>query len=527
MRITLSIMVFSFLCLGMGRPVYASTQIEDTGDIRYAWHTFYGTSGLYDDGVALAVDANNNSYILGSSTHSWNGPAGQAPLHAHNADGNMDVFILKLNSAGDYQWHTFYGGLAAPLADTYNSTNDPYDIELDNLGNIYVLATSRNSWGTPLHAHSGFSDDGQGNLFVMKLSSSGSYLWQTFYEQMRSITSNGGRGLAVSGDGNVYLASTVKLPWHDTLLTPIHPYSGFGANESWNSNMMIIKLNSTGAYQWHTFFGTQTIDRDDYAFDIDVDTSENIYITGMGSDWGVPLHLHSGASDMIALKLNTSGTYQWHTYYGSSRVDRAAGITLDPSGSIYISGTGRPFLGPTGQTPLHAFSDDGNTPYNDDTFILKLTPEGGYAWHSWYGSAGQEQAIANKPLTDSLGNVYVIGKEGGVSHPYNASSWDGPTGQPPLRAFTTGSNNNYFILKLSGTGDYQWHMFFNSRSYGFDLALDSQLNLWMTSSSTETWNGPDGQAPLHALPGGAYVVKYNSENENPIEYQVFLPLVRQ
>ncbi len=506
-RICVAALALLILPPGVGAPGPARAQAENSASISYTWHTFYGTSGVYDDAVAVTVDAEGNSYVLGSSMLSWNGPAGQAPLHAHNPGSNMDVFILKLNSAGEYQWHTFFGGLAAPLTDTNNSTNDPYDIELDASGNIYAMGTSRNSWGAPLHAHSGLSDSLEGNLFVMKLSPSGTYQWHTFYEQMRSITSSGGRRLAVDGSGNVYVATTVKLPWQDTLLAPLHPYSGIPDGESWNSNMLILKLNTAGAYQWHTFYGTLALDRDDFALDIVVDATGNAYVTGTGTDWGTPLHANSGAGDIIVLKLNTNGVYQWHTYYGSDKVDEANGITVDRNGFIYLSGVGRPFLGPSGQGPLHAFSDAGETPYNDDTFVLKLTPAGGYVWHTWYGSSGQEMATANKPITDSQGNVYVVGREGYES--LGAASWNGPDGQAPLRPFTLGSNNNYFVLKLTGGGDYQWHMFFDSKSYGFDLALDSQDDLTMTSSSTTAWNGPDGQAPLHALSGSAYIVKYS------------------
>ena len=34
-------------------------------------------------------------------------PGGQSPLHPHS--GAEDVFVVKLDSGGAYQWHTFYG----------------------------------------------------------------------------------------------------------------------------------------------------------------------------------------------------------------------------------------------------------------------------------------------------------------------------------------------------------------------------------------------------------------------------------
>ncbi len=475
-------------------------------DASYTWHTFYGTASINDSAVAVAVDAEGNSYVLGTSYVSWNGPAGQAPLHAHNPGSNTDVFIMKLNSAGDYQWHTFYGGLAGAL-DTENIVNDGYAIKLDASGNIYVLGTSRHGWGSPLHAHSEISSTLQGNLFVMKLSPSGTYQWHTFYEQMRSQAGNGGRHLALDASGNVFVGTYVRVPWTDTTLSPLHPYSGFPEGASWNSNMLILKLSSAGVYQWHTYYGTPSTDADDIGADIAVDAEGNAYITGSGTSWGSPLHSNSGWSDIIVLKLNSSGAYQWHTYYGSDKVDEASGITVDRNGFIYVSGVGRPFPGPSGQQPLHAFTDNGETAYNDDTFILKLDPSGGYVWHTWYGSPGEENFYSNKPITDSKGNVYVIGAEGMESH--NASSWNGPDGQAPLRPYQVGSNNNFFVLKLTGAGVYVWHMFFTSAIGSFGLAMDAQDNLVMDGTSRTAWNGPAGEAPLHAYLGSAYVTRYS------------------
>ena len=33
----------------------------------------------------------------------------RAPLHAHSGGPAYDMFVLKLDTNGAYQWHTFYG----------------------------------------------------------------------------------------------------------------------------------------------------------------------------------------------------------------------------------------------------------------------------------------------------------------------------------------------------------------------------------------------------------------------------------
>jgi hypothetical protein len=75
--------------------------------------------------------------------------------------------------------------------------------------------------------------------------------------------------------------------------------------------MFVLKLNSSGAYQWHTFF------QPGRAKAIDV-TGSDVYVAGIAaSSWETPTHAFKpGGNSLVALKFNSAGDYQWHTYYG-------------------------------------------------------------------------------------------------------------------------------------------------------------------------------------------------------------------
>ena len=109
------------------------------------------------------------------------------------------------------------------------------------------------------------------------------------------------------------------------------------------------------AYAWHTFYGSSGTD---YGQGIAVDGSGNVYVTGYSlATWGFPLHPHSGGYDIFVLKLNSSGAYQWHTFYGSSGEDEGYGIAVDGSGNVYVTGDSQAtWNGPAGENPLHAYS---------------------------------------------------------------------------------------------------------------------------------------------------------------------------
>jgi hypothetical protein len=138
------------------------------------------------------------------------------------------------------------------------------------------------------------------------------YVWHTFYG---SGARDGAGAIAADGSGNIYIVGTSYATWQgDGGANPLHAYGG-GPND-----IVVTKLNSSGAYQWHTFYGAGG---DDRGHAIAVDGSGNVYVTGLSSstwqgDGGAnPLHAFSGGEyDIVVLKLNSDGDYQWHTFYG-------------------------------------------------------------------------------------------------------------------------------------------------------------------------------------------------------------------
>jgi hypothetical protein len=223
------------------------------------------------------VDKIGNAYVTGESGASWTGHNGETPLHSFS--GGTDIFVLKLNSAGAYQWHTFYG-------------SDGYDfgqgIGFDNSGNVYVLGHSRASWVGPV---------GQS------------------------------------------------------------PLNGYTGTPSTTYDVVVIKLDSGGAYQWHTFYGSGN-GYGDGGGSMVVDNADNIYITGFShASWGSPLHSFSGNDDILILKLNSSGAHQWHTFYGSTAYDYGSGIALDTGGDLYVTGySTASWKGDNNTDPMNAYA---------------------------------------------------------------------------------------------------------------------------------------------------------------------------
>jgi hypothetical protein len=475
----------------LGSPAYQAALAA--GPV-YDWHTFYGVSegslGMLD----LAVDADGNVYLAGSSTASWGNP-----LHAYS--GGQDILVVKLDSQGEYLWHTYFG--AAPNTEEAG-IDEGQGIAVDAAGNVYVTGYSDLTWqgpvdAEPLNAHAG---DGE-NMFVLKINSGGAYQWHTFFQP--------GRANAVALDSSgVYITGYASASWG----TPKHAFTG---------NLVVFKVDPSGEYQWHTYYGAMAppgLIESGNGLGVDTDRGM-VYMTGSSWDPWVgdgnvePLHPFSGASgeleEIVVLKLDTSGNYQWHTFYGArDQGDAGHGIAIDGQGNPYICGYSIMGWG----NPLHEHSTVGDVTEADFT-VLKLNPAGEYQWHTFYGSPGTD--LSGVLAVDSGGSVYITG--------FSSDPWLGDQNSGPEHAFV--GMGDIAVLKLNASGSYQWHTFYGSGGIdvGTAITLDSRRSVIIAGISRATWQGDGGISPINphsgAADGDGFVLKLNDQEPLPL----FLPLV--
>jgi hypothetical protein len=470
------------IALFLMSSVYSEVVIGAVLPSDYQWHTFYGQLTTGGDGIA--VDGSGNVYVTGfSGTTGWNGPNGQAPLHAYS--GISNIFVMKLDKNGAYKWHTFYGAFDTENEDGINVNC----IALDGSGNVYVTGTSVQAWNgpsgqAPLNAFSGTH-----SLFVLKLNSSGAYQWHTFYGSGRNGVA--GNALALDKTGNVYITGYSDSSWG----SPLHGLSGI------NMDIMVMKLNSSGAYQWHTYYGSTS---DDKGSGIAVDDDGYVYVSG-ASDYKwegmTALTPWPGSSTaLVVLKLDSNGAYQWHTFYGSHSGTIGRNLALDGSGNIYVTGyTGYDDWNNV-TAPLHGFVGD-----NNGVYVLKLTTGGAYLWHTFYSAETAEDRGFG--IAAVAGGVYVTG--------WSSATWGAPT--YPY----TGENGDeeIFMLSLDKDGAYQWNAFFGtdntSGDWGKSIALDSKGNVHVTGRSFDStgWNvGSHSPRNYPASFGPVFILKLGNQS---------------
>ena len=437
-------------------PCISVSSSSESSSQTYFAVTFGGTS--YDVGYGIAVDSSGNSYITGYFTGTVDFGGGDV-----TAAGSGDIFVLKLNSDGTFQWVKTYGGTLYDVG---------LGIAVDSSGNSYITGYFR---GTVDFGGGDVTAAGIYDIFVLKLNSSGTFQWVKTY----GGTSSDGDGIAVDSSGNSYITGFFR----GTV-----DFGGGDVTSAGSNDIFVLKLNSSGTFQWVKTYGGTSFD---YGYGIAVDSSGNSYITGYFEgtvDFGGGDVTAAGNKDIFILKLNSSGTFQWVKTYGSTSSDYGYGIAVDSSGNSYTTGT---FEG-----TVDFGGGDVTSAGGSDIFVLKLNSSGTFQWVKTFGGPAADYGYGI--AVDSSGNSYITG--------FFRGTVDFGGGD-----VTSAGSNDIFVLKLNSSGTFQWVKTYGGTSfdYGYGIAVDSSGNSYITGyfEGTVDFGGGDVTSA-----GGAdfFVLKLNS-----------------
>ena len=286
-----------------------------------AWGTYIGGTG--SDGInGCAIDASDNIYVSGR-TASSTAIATTGAQQASFGGGNNDVFLVKLNSAGQRQWGTYLGG----SADEVNT-----GCALDKDGNVYLTGYTFSTTSISTTGAHQVNLAGSRDAFLVKYNPQGVRLWGTYYG---GTGQDAGMGIAVDTAANmVYITGEAQST------------SGFtttGAHQTTKSGGMydafLAKFNANGQRQWGTYMGGSN---EDQGSSVTVDREGNIIISGNTlstnniATTGAYQATYNGNYDCYLIKFNTSGVRQWGTYYGGNSLEYAGFVKAAANGSLYL-----------------------------------------------------------------------------------------------------------------------------------------------------------------------------------------------
>src|SRR6185369_439006 len=92
------------------------------------WATLYGGTG--SDGISVMDIDNSGNLFVAGGTNSPDFPLqNTGTFFQGTVNGQLDIFILKFDNAGNRLWATLYGGVEWEVANS---------LCIDNGGNIYL-----------------------------------------------------------------------------------------------------------------------------------------------------------------------------------------------------------------------------------------------------------------------------------------------------------------------------------------------------------------------------------------------------
>ncbi|MFW9879475.1 MAG: SBBP repeat-containing protein [Candidatus Thorarchaeota archaeon] len=152
--------------------------------------------------------------------------------------------------------------------------------------------------------------------------------------------------------------------------------NSFGAGER---DLCLIKFNSSGV-EWNRTFGGNY---SDWGRSIELDSFDNIYITGYTGSYG------TGGYDIWLLKINSTGGAEWNYTWGGIYDDVGWDLALDSLNNAYVTGYTNSF----GEGDL-------------DMCLVKFNSSG-VVWN--YTCGGSNRNLGHAVTLDLLGNAYVVG----------------------------------------------------------------------------------------------------------------------
>jgi hypothetical protein len=346
-----------------------------------------------DNGNAVTMDGSGNAYVAGTTGGDLAGPS----------FGGSDFFLAKFDLSGNRPFTSQFG----------TSANDAaFAVAVDVAGNSYVAGSTSGDLDGLL-----INDPlvGETDFFLAKFGPTGNRL---FTRQLGTLVADEARGVAVDGNGNIYVTGTTSgnLAGLSAGGTDIF-LAKFDGN-SVNLNLLFIRQIGTSA--------------DDRAFAMAVDGAGNVYVTGstagdldgpgIGSD---PL---VGETDFFLARFDSTGNLLFTRQLGTLAADEARGVAVDGRGGIFVTGTtGQDLDGPLIGDPFVGGGDfflakfDGNSVNLNLLFTRQL------------GTQANDQAFA--VAVDGAGNAYVTGATGG-----------------DLTGLSSGGND-IFLAKFGPSGD--------------------------------------------------------------------------
>lgn len=438
----------------------------------------------HDESYSVTSDQNGNVYTTGH----FKGTADFDPgtgVYNLTSNGERDIFISKLDAAGNFVWARSIGG---------SLDDESYSIDVDNSGNVYITGGFQGTVDFDPGTGSQLLTASQKDIFICKLDNNGAYVWA------RNMGGPGSgslgntyvlKSLVVDAAQNVYYSGSFNQTVDFDPGPGVHNLTAVGGFD-----IYMAKLNASGNYVWAKNIGGAMDDESNF---ITLDNNA-LYLTGsfrgtadFDPGTGTSNLTAIGGEDIFVAKYDTAGNYAWARNMGGGAVNKSLCIAVNKQGTggaVYTTGY---FLGATDFDPgpgTATLTSAGSV----DAFVCKLDGMGNFIWAKNMGGAGSD--LGTYLVANANEDIYITGYFQGTA------DFDPNTG---VQNLVSAGGNDCFISVLNNAGQYVLAKSVGGTGsdFGSSIYTDFAGNIYTTGSYQNTADFDPGTGVFNLTSAGS------------------------
>ncbi|MEO0572165.1 MAG: Calx-beta domain-containing protein, partial [Bacteroidota bacterium] len=299
----------------------------------FMWAKSFGNQTNPAHIATIDIDSNSNIICVGAFREEADFDPSESTIFNLSSNGNEDIYILKLDSDGEFIWaKSLVGSAANDNANTIKIDND------DNIviGGEFLFTVDFNPDSLVSNTH---TSEGKHDYFLLKLDPDGNYIWSktaggSFSEQIKHITVDHNNKIYVSG----YIEETADIaPGSQVFELEVEGFY----------NVFIAKFEENGDFVWASNIdGPNMVESNGSSVAIDQDN--NVYFSGIFNKTvdidptlGIDNRDAIGTNDYFVIRLSENLEFEWAQTYGfiNGNVPRDAYIAdleFNSSGELFV-----------------------------------------------------------------------------------------------------------------------------------------------------------------------------------------------
>ena len=259
---------------------------------------------------------------------------------------------------------------------------------------------------------------GNGDLWFLRLSASGDLLMQKVYAGNQ--TDEGGDILQTTDGGYVITGYTMSD-------------DGDASGHHGGGDLWMIRLDQNGTMLWQKAMGGSKRDSGSSI----IQTSDGGFaMTGNSYSSDGDVTANHGSSDLWVLKTDAGGNLLWQKTFGGSKLDWGHSLVELPGGDLVVTGV--------------TASSDGEVSMNHgagDIWVIRLTSAGEKVWEKTYGGSFSDNVW--KMVPSSNDGVYLSGESFSVDGDFSGNHGDA----------------DLWVAEIDGNGTLLWYRMLGGQYY--------------------------------------------------------------